>query len=89
MGQVFRLAAPRVNKALPWGGKLGEILFDGSPELLVRLLAVPVRPQNLSCVSEAPPVTPTKSRSACYTTEKAAGNSVQDELIPTVNPRRV
>jgi hypothetical protein len=86
MGQVFRLAAPRVNKALPWRGKLGEILFDGSAKKLVRLLAVPVRPH--LCVSEAPPVTSTKSRSACYTTEKAAGNSVQDEIIPTVNPRR-
>jgi hypothetical protein len=88
MGQGFCLAAPRVNKALPWAGKLGEILFDGSAGVLVRLLAVPVRSQNLLCVSEASPVPPTKSRSACYTTEKTAGNSVQDEIIQTVNPTR-
>jgi hypothetical protein len=89
MGQNFRLAAPRANKALPRRGRLTEILLGGwVAEDLVRLLAVPVQPQNLLCVSEAPPVTPTKSRSACYTTEKAAGNSVQDEIIPVVNPRR-
>jgi hypothetical protein len=88
MGQDFCFAAPRANKALPWKARLGDILFEGSAKELVRLLAVPLRPQNLLCVSEAPPVTPTKSRSVYYITEKAAGNSVQDEIIPTVNPRR-
>ncbi|UKZ74037.1 hypothetical protein TrVFT333_001691 [Trichoderma virens FT-333] len=48
MGQNFYLVAPRAQRALPWGGKLGEILFDGSAEVLVRLLAVPVRPNTAS-----------------------------------------
>jgi hypothetical protein len=46
MGQTFYLVAPRAKKTLAWGGKLGEPLFDGSAMELVRLLAVPVRPQN-------------------------------------------
>jgi hypothetical protein len=44
MGQDFRIASPSINEVLYWGGKLGEILFDGSAESIVRLLAVPVQP---------------------------------------------
>lgn len=44
MGQRFHLVAPRAKFSLSWGGKLGEILFDGSAQVLVSLLTVPVRP---------------------------------------------
>ncbi|KAH6985577.1 hypothetical protein EDB80DRAFT_767970 [Ilyonectria destructans] len=56
MGQNFRLVAPRAKMSLPWGGKLGEMLFDGSPKVLVQLLAVPVPPKNLSSISEEIPM---------------------------------
>jgi len=45
MGQGFCIAAPSVNEVLHWGCVLGEILFDGSAKSIVRLLAVPVRPE--------------------------------------------
>ncbi|KAL7621873.1 hypothetical protein AAE478_007373 [Parahypoxylon ruwenzoriense] len=45
MGQTFQLVAPRDRLFLPYWGKLGEILFDGSAADLVRLLAVPIRRQ--------------------------------------------
>ncbi|KAI1290515.1 hypothetical protein F5Y03DRAFT_62859 [Xylaria venustula] len=45
MGQYFQLIAPQAEMALSWCGKLGEILTEGSAKELVRLLAVPVRPQ--------------------------------------------
>ncbi|KAI1500715.1 hypothetical protein F5X99DRAFT_229613 [Biscogniauxia marginata] len=60
MGQTFQLVAPRARMAVPWGGKLGEILFDGSAKDLVDLLAVPVRPSYLRRRSlEATVVPPT------------------------------
>jgi len=43
MGQYWAITAPRVNEALHFG-KLGEILFDGSAQCLVPLLAMPVLP---------------------------------------------
>ncbi|KJZ68641.1 hypothetical protein HIM_11971 [Hirsutella minnesotensis 3608] len=43
MGQTFKLLAPHARLAQEYGGKLGEILFDGSAKALVKLLAVPVR----------------------------------------------
>ncbi|KAF2183369.1 hypothetical protein K469DRAFT_786049 [Zopfia rhizophila CBS 207.26] len=46
MGQTWVITAPRANEVLNFGGKLGEILFDGSAESLVELLAVPVRPDD-------------------------------------------
>ncbi|KAF7547348.1 hypothetical protein G7Z17_g7790 [Cylindrodendrum hubeiense] len=48
MGQTFRLTAPREKLSIHWGRKLGEVLFGASPDVLVRLLAVPVRPRNPS-----------------------------------------
>ncbi|KAK3365123.1 hypothetical protein B0T24DRAFT_670531 [Lasiosphaeria ovina] len=65
MGQSFYLVAPRAKKTLAWGGKLGEILFDGSAMELVRLLAVPVRPQN---PSETASSTPAQARNGHFTT---------------------
>lgn len=44
MGQYFRLIAPRYRERLNWGGKLGEILFDGSAASLVSLFARPTIP---------------------------------------------
>ncbi|KAF2185514.1 hypothetical protein K469DRAFT_576005 [Zopfia rhizophila CBS 207.26] len=46
MGQTWVITAPRANEVLNFGGKLGEILFNGSAESLVKLLAMPVRPDN-------------------------------------------
>ena len=75
MGQTFRFAAPRAKIALPWGGKLGEMLFDGSARELVRLLAVPVRLQN---PPEAAPSTPAQGRNDRRATQIAALDSVKD-----------
>ncbi|KAH6973832.1 hypothetical protein BKA56DRAFT_592603 [Ilyonectria sp. MPI-CAGE-AT-0026] len=46
MGQTFQLVAPREGIALCWGGKLGEMLSDGSAKDFICLLAIPVRHQN-------------------------------------------
>ena len=46
MGQYFEIIAPRVEEVIGFGGKLGEILFDGSAKSLVQLLAVPARPDD-------------------------------------------
>ncbi|KXX83080.1 hypothetical protein MMYC01_200489 [Madurella mycetomatis] len=61
--------------ALAWGGKLGEMLFDGSARVLVRLLAVPVRPQN---PPETASSTPTQTRNGRCTTQMAAHDSAKD-----------
>ena len=74
MGQTFRLAAPRDKIALPWGGQLGEMLFDGSARELVHLLAVPVRPQN---PPEAAPSTPAQAQNDRCATQIAALDSVK------------
>ncbi|KAK0703140.1 hypothetical protein B0T26DRAFT_863977 [Lasiosphaeria miniovina] len=46
MVQTFQLVAPRAKKMSADRANLGEMLFNGSARGLVRLLAVPVRPQN-------------------------------------------
>jgi hypothetical protein len=78
MGQIFRLAAPRAKRSLHWGGKLGEILFDGSAKELVRLLVVPIRPQNSSPALEQPPVKQ-DSQVHCGVTQLPVISSVQNE----------
>lgn len=45
MGQYFYISAPRVRRSLRKGGKLREILFDGTPTALVYVLAVPIEAQ--------------------------------------------
>ncbi|EFY85273.1 F-box domain containing protein [Metarhizium acridum CQMa 102] len=45
MGQSFRLLAPHARLSEEFGGKLGEMIYDGTAERLVELLAVPVRPK--------------------------------------------
>ncbi|KAI0429807.1 hypothetical protein F5Y09DRAFT_249071 [Xylaria sp. FL1042] len=74
MGQSFQLVAPRAKLALSWSGKLGEILFDGSAEGIVRLLAVPVRPQRSS--SPNPPV---NSTNTVYSEMREAKRSRDDD----------
>lgn len=48
MSQLFQLIAPQAKKALPSKNMLGDMLFDGSPKKLVRLLAVPILPSAVS-----------------------------------------
>ena len=50
MGQYWEVIAPSLRERLDEYGtsKLGEVLFDGSPEQLVRLLAVPVQPKEIN-----------------------------------------
>src|SRR2546423_790058 len=43
MGQDFEVVSPSAYEKLGFGVKLGEMLFDTSPELLVLRFAVPVR----------------------------------------------
>ncbi|OBT65319.1 hypothetical protein VE03_04574 [Pseudogymnoascus sp. 23342-1-I1] len=81
MGQYFCLAAPREREACSWGGKLGEILFDTSPAVLVYLLADPVQPKKRLAASEAitkPIKTPTAEdlQSGCLA-------SKQNDAIPS------
>ncbi|KAK3382124.1 hypothetical protein B0T24DRAFT_517229 [Lasiosphaeria ovina] len=45
MAQKFCLVAPRHKMAMPRGGRLEDMLFDGSASSIVRLLAVPIRPK--------------------------------------------
>ncbi|KAH6977654.1 hypothetical protein EDB80DRAFT_757397 [Ilyonectria destructans] len=71
MVQKFRLGAPRAEMALPRGRKLGHLLFDGSAEVLVGLLAVPVRPQ-------ISPSIPAESRNGRCATQTASGDSLQE-----------
>lgn len=45
MGQTFQFIAPCIRRSVSWWGKLLEIMFDGSGNELVRLVAVPILPQ--------------------------------------------
>ena len=45
MGQHWQIIAFTQREKLGFSGKLGEVLFDGSPSYLVLPLAVPVLPQ--------------------------------------------
>lgn len=45
MGQHWQVIAFARREKLGYSGKLGEVLFDGSPSCLVLPLAVPVLPQ--------------------------------------------
>ncbi|KAJ9133161.1 F-box domain containing protein [Pleurostoma richardsiae] len=78
MGQNFQLVAPRAKIYLPWAGKLGELLFDGSAEELVRLLAVPVRPHSPAPLSKVVTSTPVQPRNDCFAAESAAGGPFQE-----------
>ncbi|KAH7116373.1 hypothetical protein EDB81DRAFT_952980 [Dactylonectria macrodidyma] len=89
MGQNFRLVAPRAKISLPWGGKLGEMLFDGSAKVLVQLLAVPVRPKILLSVSEAAPIPPAQSRSDRCATRMDINDSVQEIPVDRHAKRKV
>ncbi|GAB1311635.1 F-box domain containing protein [Madurella fahalii] len=75
MGQTFKLVAPRAKMTLGWEGKLGEMLFDGSARVLVRLLAVPMRPQNPPEIASS---IPTQTRNGRCTTQMAAHDSAKD-----------
>ena len=73
---------------LPWGGKLGDILFDGSAKSIVRLLAAPVRPSSrrefpyrISSVS-------TDNHSSADTQVANVSQSVQFHLHHTASPPR-
>ncbi|KPM38145.1 hypothetical protein AK830_g8388 [Neonectria ditissima] len=84
MGQKFQLVAPREKMSLSWGGKLGEMLFDGSAKVLVRLLAVPVRHLN-------PPIQPRHlHRHSLETTivPPGAGDSLQEIRIDRCAKRK-
>ncbi|ORY67831.1 uncharacterized protein BCR38DRAFT_388759 [Pseudomassariella vexata] len=75
MGQAFQLAVSRAKMALSWGGKLREMLSDGSARVLVRLLAVPVQPRNLL---EASPSAPIRRQRDHCATQVAAGDLPKD-----------
>ncbi|KID85953.1 F-box domain containing protein [Metarhizium guizhouense ARSEF 977] len=45
MEQTFKLVAPNARLTERYGGKLEEMLSDGTAEALVKLLAIPVRPR--------------------------------------------
>ncbi|KAL7894799.1 hypothetical protein HDV64DRAFT_258513 [Trichoderma sp. TUCIM 5745] len=78
MGQRFQLTAPRAKKALPWGGKLGEILFDGSAKVLVHLLAIPVRPPKPLSVSRPVPSIPAQPQDDHRVAQVAVDDAPQE-----------
>ncbi|EER44449.1 conserved hypothetical protein [Histoplasma capsulatum var. duboisii H88] len=63
MGQHFRLVAPHRREILSWGGKLGEILFEGSAADLVSLFARPVIPVEFEAKNSSTTSKPEKSTS--------------------------
>ncbi|OAX79158.1 hypothetical protein ACJ72_06523 [Emergomyces africanus] len=75
MGQYFLLIAPHYREKLSWGGKLGEILFDGSADSLVRLFARPIIPTKYEEEDTRNTRPPIKSTS-------------QKQLIPQKRPRQ-
>ncbi len=77
MGQNFQLVAPRAKLSLSWGGKLGEMLFDGSARALVHLLAVPVRPPNPYIHNT--PATPSQTQSDWTTSTELVRESLADK----------
>ncbi|ELR08551.1 hypothetical protein VC83_04049 [Pseudogymnoascus destructans] len=79
MGQYFRLAAPRAREALSGGHKLGEILFNTSPTVLVYLLAVPVQPKKRLAASEV--VTKALKTPTALQSGGLASSSKQDGAI--------
>lgn len=93
MGQTFKMVAPRAKISFNYGCKIGEMLFDRSPEALIPLLAIPIRPPNpvpeTSRRPSSPPGQP-QNRSLCTDTHKAADDSkrkADDELL-AISPQR-
>lgn len=52
MGQNWVMMAPEAKEVVNFSGKIGEMLFDGSAEALVELLAVPVPPSDPALVHD-------------------------------------
>ncbi|KAK4142555.1 uncharacterized protein C8A04DRAFT_29832 [Dichotomopilus funicola] len=95
------MVAPRAKLSFDYGYKLGEMLFDRSPEQLVPLLAIPIRPPN--SISETPPQAPSEpsapsqqhlseSLGTNITRHKAAGDSKRkvddDEQLAAISPQQ-
>ncbi|KFZ19880.1 hypothetical protein V502_03441 [Pseudogymnoascus sp. VKM F-4520 (FW-2644)] len=83
MGQYFRLAAPRAREALSGGGKLGEILFNTSPTVLVYLLAVPVQPKKRLAASEVITKAVKTPTAKDLQSGGLASSSKQDDAVPS------
>ncbi|RFU74581.1 f-box domain containing [Trichoderma arundinaceum] len=77
MDERFHFIAPRAKRFLFYSARIHEILFDGSSNALVRLLAVPVQRRNLASVSEAVDTGSAESRGGCSTVKTATGGSIQ------------
>jgi len=56
MGQHWQVIAFTQREKLGFSGKLGEVLFDGSPSCLVLPLAAPILPQGFG-LTQAPDAT--------------------------------
>ncbi len=76
MCENFRLAAPRAQIALPGGGEIRHLLFGGSNEPLIHLLAVPLRPLS-------PPSIPAQSRNWQCATKTISGDSLRENRAKT------
>ncbi|KAL7783655.1 hypothetical protein V8C37DRAFT_414658 [Trichoderma ceciliae] len=75
MDEPFCLVAPLARRVDSWNDVLGDIIFNGSAQGLVDLLAVPVEPKKISLGSRLVPSVPIKT--LCL----ASGGLVHDELV--------
>ena len=58
MGQDWQVIAFTKREKLGFSGKLGEVLFDGSPSSLVLPLAVPILPPGFGLTQPSDPTFP-------------------------------
>lgn len=79
MGQLFTFVAPRQRLTLSWGGKLGEMVFDGSAKELIELLTVIPRHEFTRKQTTVDPRVAAKNlpaKSTCHDATKAVNVAV-------------
>ncbi|OAQ70894.1 F-box domain-containing protein [Pochonia chlamydosporia 170] len=79
MGQLFTFVAPRQRLTLSWGGKLGEMVFDGSAKELIELLTVIPRHEftrKQTTVDPRVTVNNLPAKSTCHDATKAVNIAV-------------
>ncbi|KAF1959329.1 hypothetical protein CC80DRAFT_440765 [Byssothecium circinans] len=86
MGQNFLITAPQILEILT-GGKLGEILFDGTAKSLVEFLVVPVRPEETT-IAEIDVANTDENQAGCTETQHTKGRTEDADDKSVRHPKR-